>query len=109
MYSCAIRGVRMCPVSCFGRYYSLQNYVSDDENCDGPWWLKEGRGRPYQRGRRKSLRNEHFFVENINYNMLLKQLTYGYMTHRGTHSMFSILFISIFFLMFTQWEITELF
>lgn len=33
----------------------------DVENHDDPWQLKEGRGRPYQRGRR-SLRNKPFFV-----------------------------------------------
>ena len=57
IYSCAIFGVRMCPVPCFERYHTLQNYVYDDESRDGPRPLKEGRGRPYQRGRRRSLRN----------------------------------------------------
>ena len=57
IYSCAIFGVRMCPVPCFERYHTLQNYGYDDESRDGPRPLKEGRGRPYQRGRRRSLRN----------------------------------------------------
>lgn len=57
IYSCAICGVRMCPVPCFERYHTLQNYFYDDESRDGPRRLKEGRGRPYQRGRRRSLRN----------------------------------------------------
>lgn len=33
----------------------------DVENHDYPWQLKEGRGRPYQRGRRP-LRNKPFFL-----------------------------------------------
>ena len=57
IYSCAICGVRMCPEPCFQRYHTLQHYYYDDESRDGPRRLKEARGRPYQRGRRRSLRN----------------------------------------------------
>ena len=46
LYSCAIFGVIMCPVPCLERYHTLQNYVYDDESGDGPWRLKEERGRP---------------------------------------------------------------
>ncbi|XP_015748429.1 PREDICTED: piggyBac transposable element-derived protein 4-like [Acropora digitifera] len=57
IYSCAICDVRMCPEPCFQRYHTLQHYYYDDESQDGPHRLKEARGRPYQRGRRRSLRN----------------------------------------------------
>ena len=57
IYSCAICGVRMCPEPCFQRYHTLQHYYYDDESRDGPRRLKEARGRPYQRGRGRSLRN----------------------------------------------------
>ena len=46
LYSCAIFGVIMCPVPCLERYHTLKNYVYDDESGDGPWRLKEERGRP---------------------------------------------------------------
>ena len=46
LYSCAIFGVIMCPVPSLERYHTLQNYVYDDESGDGPWRLKEERGRP---------------------------------------------------------------
>ena len=55
--SCAICGVRLCPEPCFQRYHTMQDYYHDDESRDGPRWLKEARGRPYQRGRRRSLRD----------------------------------------------------
>ena len=57
IYSCAICGVRMCPEPCFQRYHTLRDFYYDDESRNGPRRLKEGRGRPYQRGRRRSLRN----------------------------------------------------
>jgi len=57
IYSCAICGVRMCPEPCFQRYHTMQDYFFEDESRNGPRRLKEGRGRPYQRGRRRTLRN----------------------------------------------------
>ncbi|XP_068754290.1 piggyBac transposable element-derived protein 4-like [Montipora capricornis] len=57
IYSCAICGVRMCPEPCFQMYHTLQHYYYDGESRDGPRRLKEARGRPYQRERRRSLRN----------------------------------------------------
>lgn len=56
IYSCNICGVRMCPEPCVQMYHTIQEYSYDDESRDGPGWLNEARGRPYQRGRR-SLRN----------------------------------------------------
>lgn len=41
IYSCAICGVRLCPVPCFERYHTLQNYVYD-ESRDGPSGQKKG-------------------------------------------------------------------
>ena len=57
IYSCAICGVRMCVEPCFLRYHTMQNYYFDDDACDGPRRLKEGIGRPFQRGRKRVLRN----------------------------------------------------
>ena len=57
VYTCAICGVRMCPEPCFKRYHTLENYYFDDDSYSGPRRLKEGGGRPFQRGRRRSLRN----------------------------------------------------
>ena len=56
-YTAVLFLVLECAVPCFERYHTLQNYVYDDESRDGARPLKEGRGRPYQRGRRRSLRN----------------------------------------------------
>lgn len=44
IYSCAICGVRLCPVPCFERYHTLQNYVYRDESRDGPSGQKKGEG-----------------------------------------------------------------
>ena len=56
-YTCAVCGVRMCPEPCFHRFHTLQDYYFDDNHYNGPRRLKEGGGRPFQRGRRRSLRN----------------------------------------------------
>ena len=56
-YTCAICGVRMCPEPCFLRYHTLQDYYFDDDRYNGPRRLKEGEGRPFQRGRKRALRN----------------------------------------------------
>ena len=57
IYTCAVCGVRMCPEPCFQRFHTLQDYYFDDNRYNGPRRLKEGGGRPFQRGRRRSLRN----------------------------------------------------
>ena len=57
VYSCAICGVRMCPDPCFKRFHTMQDYFLDDATCDGPRRLKEGRGRPFQIGRRRTLQS----------------------------------------------------
>ena len=44
IYSCAICGVRLCPVPCFERYHTLQNYVYGDESRDSPSGQKKGEG-----------------------------------------------------------------
>lgn len=57
IYTCAVCGVRMCPEPCFQRYHTEQNYYFDDNRYNGPRRLKEGGGRPFQRGRRRLLWN----------------------------------------------------
>ena len=57
IYTCAVCGVRMCPEPCFKRCHTLQDYCFDDNRYNGPRRLKEGGGRLFQRGRRRSLRN----------------------------------------------------
>ena len=57
VYSCAICGVRMCPEPCFKRFHTMQNYFLDDATRDGACRLQEGRGRPFQRGKRHTLQN----------------------------------------------------
>ena len=57
IYTCAVCGVRMCPEPCFHRFHTLQDYHFDDNRYNGPRRLKDGGGRPFQRGRRRSLRN----------------------------------------------------
>ena len=44
-YSCAVCGVHMCLEPCFLRYHTLKDYYFIDEDSEGPWHLKEGRGR----------------------------------------------------------------
>lgn len=56
-YTCAICGVRMCIEPCFKRYHTMQDYYFDDSRYGGSRRLKEGGGRPFRRGRRRSLRN----------------------------------------------------
>ena len=55
VYTCAICGVRMCAEPCFKRYHTMNTYYFDDDHCNGTRRLKEGGGRPFQRGRRRSL------------------------------------------------------
>ena len=57
IYTCAVCGVRMCLEPCFHRFHTLQDYYFDDNRYNGPRRLKEGGGRPFQRGLRRSLRN----------------------------------------------------
>ena len=54
-YTCAICGVRMCPEPCFKRFHTMQDYYFDDSRYSGYRWLKEGGGRPFHGGRRRSL------------------------------------------------------
>lgn len=56
-YTCAICGVRMCIEPCFKRYHTMQDYYFDDSRYGGSRRLKEREGRPFRRGRRRSLRN----------------------------------------------------
>ena len=44
-YSCAVCGVHMCLEPCFLRYHTMKDYYFSDEDSEGPWQLKEGRGR----------------------------------------------------------------
>ena len=50
IYTCAVCGVRMCPEPCFKRCHTLQDYYFNDNCYNGPRRLKEGGGRPFQRG-----------------------------------------------------------
>ena len=57
IYTCAVCGVRTCPEPCLHRFHTLQDYYFDDNRYNGPRRMKEGGGRPFQRRRRRSLRN----------------------------------------------------
>lgn len=57
LYSCAVCEVRMCPEPCFQRYHTLKDFLFGDERREGPKRLKEGRGRPFHLGRRRTLQN----------------------------------------------------
>ena len=55
IYTSAVCGVRMCPEPCFQMYHTFHDYYFDDNRYNGPRRLKEGGGRPFRRGRRRSL------------------------------------------------------
>ena len=55
--SCAVCGIHMCLEPCFVRYHTLRDYHFNDEDREGPRHLKEGKGRPRDRGRGRVLQN----------------------------------------------------
>ena len=56
-YSCAVCAIHMCLEPCFLRYHSFRDYHFNDEDCEGPRRLKEGGGRPRDRGRGRVLQH----------------------------------------------------
>ena len=44
----------MCPEPCFKRFHIMQDYYFDDSRYGRSRRLKEGGGRPFHRGRRRS-------------------------------------------------------
>ena len=49
-YKYAVCGIHMCLEPCFLRYHILRDYHFNNEDPEGPRRLKEGRGRPRDRG-----------------------------------------------------------
>ena len=65
--SCAVCGVHMCLEPCFLRYHTLKDCYLSDEDNEGPWHLKEGRGRVAPEEE-----EEFFKIEHVKTNMKVK-------------------------------------